>query len=243
MVPMIKSRLKKCCLFIMVLLVAALPFMIGVPAALPGETNSTGTKSDAKDGGAEKTGQTTKKSEEVTGKPLTVIMGGAKTTSDVPVINIGSQIYVPVRFMAESLGLPVDWDSENKTVYIGVRPAGTDMVEELPPFRGRKIEQPVKISAIGYPKGYILDPSPYTEVCWKLDERYRTVKINLGVPDNMKDDTAEFEVKADGSAIATEKLSKDDGLKEFNYNVSGVKEFTVSCLSGEGIALICPIAQ
>ncbi|GBF32635.1 hypothetical protein DCCM_0831 [Desulfocucumis palustris] len=230
-----KYRLKICGLSVLVLLVAALPYIVWVPPALPEEPAG---ETDILESGIE-TG-TEGVAEEATSRPLTVIVDNVETTSDVPVINKGGRIYVPVRFLAESLGYPVDWVEEENTVYIGIHPSGTDMVGELPAFTGRKIKQPVKISAIGYPKGYALVPGALGDVRWKLNGRYLTVTFSMGVPDSQSGDTAEFTVIADGKTLAKEKISKDDGLKEFNYSVKGVNEFTVSCGSGKGGALICP---
>lgn len=232
----VKYRLKICCLSALVLLMAVMPYIIGVPAALPEEpAGETETQQSGDETGTEDVAE-----EEPTSRPLTVIVDNVETTSDVPVINKGSRIYVPVRFLAESLGYPVEWDEEKSTVYIGMRPSGTDMVDELTAFTGRRIKQPVKISAIGYPKGYVLATGALGNARWKLNGRYLTFAFSMGVPDNQSGDTTEFTVIADGKTLAKEKISKDDGLREFNYSVRGVNEFTVSCGSGKGGALICP---
>jgi hypothetical protein len=234
-----KYRLKICCLSALVLLMAVMPYIIGVPEALPEELDG---ETETLESGDETVTEDVAE-EEATSRPLTVIVDNVETTSDVPVINKGGRIYVPVRFLAESLGYPVAWDEEKSTVYIGIRPSGTDMVDELTAFTGRKIKQPVKISAIGYPKGYVLATGALGDVRWKLNGRYLTVAFGMGVPDNQSADAAEFTVMADGKTLAKEKISKDDGLKEFNYSVKGAKEFTVSCGSGKGAALICPRGQ
>ncbi|OPY56005.1 MAG: hypothetical protein A4E55_02326 [Pelotomaculum sp. PtaU1.Bin035] len=238
MAQMVKSRNTILGLFILVLLAVVFPLLTGAPAAAISDEGDPAGVAKTLTPTTTTTAPTAPAS-----KPLTVIMNGAATSSDVPVLQMGSQIYVPVRFLAQSLNYPVEWDGAHSTVYIGMRPLGTDLVEELVPLTGGRIEQPVKIGAIGYPKGYYLEPLPYTDVRWKLDGRYHTVVINMGVPDNSSEDTAEFEITADDDTIAAEILSKDDGLKDFSYNVSGVAELKVSCVSGKGCALISPIAQ
>jgi hypothetical protein len=243
MALMMKNKIKICGLFVMMLLAVTLLLMMRVPTALSDDGDSTGA---AVIGGATPTPAPAPAPAPVTTtttKPLTVIMNGAATTSDVPVVQMGNQIYVPIRFVAESLNYPVEWDGSNRTVYIGVRPLGADMVTELTPLTGVKIEQPVTIGAIGYPNGYNLAPFSYTDVRWNLDKRYWAVVINMGIPDNSNAETAEFEVIADDDTIATEVLSKDDGLKDFSYNVSGVTSFRISCISGGNCALISPRAQ
>ncbi|MEW6697477.1 MAG: copper amine oxidase N-terminal domain-containing protein [Bacillota bacterium] len=228
----LKYRNKFCYLLYLVLLAAVLSFMVGVPAALSDEAGIEGDSS-----GEEVT------EEDISNRPLTVIVDNIEKTSDVPLIHKGGRIYVPVRFLSESLGYPVEYVEGQRTVYVGVRPMGTDLVDQLKAFTGIKIKQMVKISGIGYTKGYALSMGAFSDVRWKLDARFKSVTINLGIPDNLPEDTAEFTVTADDRIIAKVKLSKDSGLKEFNYNVKGVNVLTVSCSSGKGGALICPRAH
>ena len=43
-------------------------------------------------------------------------------TIDVPPVIINNRTFVPLRFIAESFGVDVDWDGSTRTVYIGERP-------------------------------------------------------------------------------------------------------------------------
>lgn len=227
-----KNKAKLCCLLVLALLAAALSFTIGVPAALSDEVGTEGEIAEE---------EVTE--EDISSRPLTVIVDNIEKTSDVPVIHKGGHIYVPVRVLSESLGYPVEYVEGQMTVYVGVRPMGTDLVNQLKSLTGIKIKQPVKISGIGYTKGYSLSQGAFSDVRWKLDGRFRSVTINLGIPDNLPEDTAEFTVTADDKIIGKVKLSKDHGLKEFNYNVKGVNVLAVSCSSGKGGALISPRAH
>lgn len=234
-----KNGLKTCCLFLLLLLIAVSPLAIGVPAALPDDARiQTGADTGA---GIDTGGET---GEGVSTRPLTVIVDNIETTSEVPVIHKGGRIYVPVRVLSESLGYPVQYVGEQKTVYIGVRPAGADLVDELTTIVGRKIKEPVSIGGIGYVKGYILAPGAFFEPRWHLDGRYQTITFSFGIPDNQAEDATEFTVKVDNDkTVARVKISKDEGLKEFNFNVKGANVLTVSCTGGKGGALVSPRAQ
>jgi hypothetical protein len=226
MALIVKYRAKFCCLLVPVLLAAALSFMMGAPAAFSEEV----TEEEVTE-------------EDISSRPLTVIVDNMEKTSDVPLIRKGGRIYVPVRFLAESLGYPVEYVEGKKILYIGARPMGTDLVDQLKSFTGIKMKQPVRISGIGYAKGYTLSMGAFSDVRWKLEGRFQSVTINLGIPDKLPEDTAEFTVTADEKIIAKIKLSKDSGLKEFNYNIKGVNVLSVSCSSGKGGALISPRAH
>ena len=194
------------------------------------------------DTGEEKT--TTDEGEAPPSRPLTVIIDGEETTSDQPIIVKGNRIYVPLRFVSEALGYPIKWDNNTKTVYLGARYVGTDLVDKKPARTGVKIKQPVKVGGIGYPKGYLLGPSAFHQINWDLGKRFEHFTFNFGVPDNNQTDTAGFSVIADGRKVLGEKLiSKDDGLKEFSFGTKGVNTVTVKSYKQGGGVVISPRAQ
>jgi hypothetical protein len=86
----------------------------------------------------------------VANTPIKLLINGNYIQCDVPPQNINGRVLVPARFVAESLGATVSWDSTNQTVVINgagyVAPASTVQSEEKnqPPVT---IEQlPVKIN-------------------------------------------------------------------------------------------------
>jgi hypothetical protein len=174
--------------------------------------------------------------------PLKVVVNDKETYSDVPVVIRGGRLFLPVRFLAESLDLPVDWDAATRTVYIGARPTGIDLVRELPVASGSLIKTPVKIKGVGYPTGYILNDSLYNNLVWNFNQRFQNITFGFGVADNSKNGTAGFEVIADDRKLGKETVTKDDGLKEFSYNIKGVKVLIIKSYGGAGGAVINPRA-
>lgn len=221
-------------LLVMVTIIGTLLLFIGAGAGLA--ENSQAGNEDAQSPG-------TAGSESATPpNPLKVVVNDKEIYSDVPVVIRGGRLFLPVRFLAESLDLPVDWDAATRTVYIGARPTGVDLVRELPVASGLLIKNPVKIKGVGYPTGYILSDSLYNNLEWNFNKRYHNITFGFGVADNSKNRTAGFEVIADGRRVGRETVTKDDGLKEFSYNIKGVKVLVIKSNGGAGGAVINPRA-
>ncbi|MHB8170834.1 MAG: copper amine oxidase N-terminal domain-containing protein [Thermincolia bacterium] len=174
--------------------------------------------------------------------PLKVVVNGKETYSDVPVVLRGGRLFLPVRFIAESLDLPVDWDAATSTIYIGVRPTGVDLVREQPVVNGSKIKTSVKIKGVGYPTGYILSDSSYNNLLWSFNKRNQRITFGFGVMDNSKSGTAGFQVVADDRILGKVTLTKDDGLKDFSYEVKNVNRLVIKSFGGAGGAVINPRA-
>ncbi|GAB6274214.1 MAG: hypothetical protein STSR0004_10770 [Peptococcaceae bacterium] len=237
-----KSRFKLKLLLVTAVLLTVL-ILTGSLTTTLAQQKTSSVKSTAQD-----TTQDTEETEEETvappSRPLTVIIDGQETTSDQPILVKGTRIYVPLRFVTEALGYPIQWDNSTKTAYIGARYVGTDLVDKKTARTGVKIKQPVKVGGVGYPKGYILGPSAFHEISWDLGGRFNHFTFNFGVPDNNQMDTAGFTVMADGRKKLGEKvISKDDGLKEVSFGVKGVNTVTVKNYKQAGGVVVSPRAQ
>ena len=79
--------------------------------------------------------------------------GGRTITMDVPPTIIGGLTYVPVRFVAETLGAVVSWDEENQQVIIERRPTEPEETEDGVP---RETED-----LIAGPDGIMLTPEEF----------------------------------------------------------------------------------
>lgn len=181
--------------------------------------------------------------EQTTKRPLSIFVDGEETASDQPIIIKGKRIYVPLRFVVEALGYPIAWENSSKTVYIGSRHTGTDLVDKKPSKSGVKIKQPVRLGSVNYPKGYTLGASALHTITWNLDGRYNYLTFSFGVPDGFKGKSAGFIVTADGRKKLAEVLTKDDGLKEFGLSVKKVETLTITSYKGAGGVIINPRAQ
>lgn len=52
------------------------------------------------------------------GEAIKIFMNGKEVSTDIPAMNIGGRVMVPVRFVSEALGAKVDWDADNNSVII-----------------------------------------------------------------------------------------------------------------------------
>ncbi|MPM57941.1 hypothetical protein SDC9_104770 [bioreactor metagenome] len=68
----------------------------------------------------------------------TVYVDGVEKELDVPAELNSGRTYVPLRFLAETLGLDVEWDSESGVIDIDEEPTGEEPAEETP-----ETEEPV----------------------------------------------------------------------------------------------------
>lgn len=181
--------------------------------------------------------------EQTAKRPLSIFVDGEETVSDQPIIIKGKRIYVPLRFVVEALGYPIAWENSSKTVYIGSRHTGTDLVDKKPAKSGVKIKQPVRLGGVNYPKGYIVGESAFHTITWNLDGRYNYLTFSFGLPDGFKGKAAGFIVTADGRKKLAQVLTKDDGLKEFGLSVKKIEMLTITSYKGAGGVIINPRAQ
>ena len=58
------------------------------------------------------------------GAPIHIQVNGQAVTFDSAPVMINDHVYLPIRFVAQALGLPVHWDPSTQTVLIGTVPTG-----------------------------------------------------------------------------------------------------------------------
>jgi len=56
---------------------------------------------------------------------ISVVVNGQTVTFDSAPMLINDHVYVPIRYVAQALGIPVTWDQANETVYLGNSQAGS----------------------------------------------------------------------------------------------------------------------
>ena len=171
-------------------------------------------------------------------QPVTVIVHGLEVAGDIPPIMMSGRVYLPDRFVAEILGYPFKWEPKTRSVRMGVPQAGVDMVGEMPAFTGKSLARPVKVKAKSYANGFEIDQK--NTVRWSLKGIIDSVAFSFGMPDGQRGTSVGFKLLADGKIIAGESVNKEDGLKKFTFNVSGVKVLTVKYNDGPGGVLINP---
>jgi|AGTN01.2.fsa_nt_gi Copper amine oxidase N-terminal domain./NPCBM/NEW2 domain. len=171
-------------------------------------------------------------------QPVTVVVHGIEVTSDIPPIMMRGRVYLPDRFVADILGYPFKWEPKTRSMRMGVPQAGVDMVGELPAYTGKPLARPGKVKSKSYAAGFEIDAK--NTVRWSLKGMIDSVTFSFGMPDGHRGGSVGFTLLADGKIVAEESVYKENGLKKFTFNVSGVKILTVKYYDNPGGILINP---
>ncbi|HBC93173.1 MAG TPA: hypothetical protein DCZ10_09835 [Pelotomaculum sp.] len=172
-------------------------------------------------------------------QPVKIVVHGMEVASDFPPIMMSDRVYLPDRFVADILGYPFQWEQKIRTVRMGIPQEGMDMVSELPPYTGAALNEPVIIKVKSYPSGFAIDRN--NTVRWNLHGVVDKVTFSYGMPDGQQEDSVGFRLLKDGKIVAEEIVTRENGLKNFTFDVSGVQVLTVKQADEQpGGALINP---
>lgn len=136
--------------------------------------------------------------------------------------------YLPVRAIANALGLDVKWDGETSTVYLGDIPGeATNWVKKLPPYNwedsyygvvykydGSDSRQSFSVAGVPHTVGYAFHGGWHGKnnsasyAIWNTDLQYSSMTFTVGGLDNNKVN-APLEVYLDGEYYTTYELSWD----------------------------------
>jgi hypothetical protein len=169
---------------------------------------------------------------------VTVFVHGLEVASDIPPIVMSERVFLPDQFVAGILGYPFKWEPKTRSVRVGVPPAGLDMVRELPPFTGKAPGRAVKVQAVSYPLAYAVNEK--NSVRWSLQGVIDSVTFNFGMPDGHRGKSVGFKLLLDGNTLAEGIVNRDEGLKEYTFDVSGAKVLTVKYNDQPGGVLVNP---
>ncbi|MHB8170838.1 MAG: NPCBM/NEW2 domain-containing protein [Thermincolia bacterium] len=173
-------------------------------------------------------------------KPVTIYVHGMEVTSEVPAFIMNGRTYLPATFVNDILNINFTWDPKTRTVIrMGVPQSGINMIKDLPAFTGKEMGGSFKVKGVTYSKGYKITSK--NEIRWNLKGLFDRVTFSFGIPDGayLKGDVG-FTVLADGQKIAEETVDKDDKLKEFSFDVTGVNVLTIKPYKQEGGVLFNP---
>lgn len=172
-----------------------------------------------------------------------LVINGRDVAADVPPFIMDGRTFVPIRFVAEALNLPVKFDPQANAVYIGIPPEGVDLVTDLPPFKFKSDAEVItnlKVSGITYNRGFEIGSGA---IYWNLGNRYRTLTFSAGCPDSWRYGS-ELTIYGDDKKLGVVKQPyPSDGLKTFTFDVSGVNILIIEGQGGYITAIINPRVQ
>lgn len=161
---------------------------------------------------------------------IKVVIDGNTISTDVAPFIRNGRTFVPLRAVAEGLGMPVKWDDATSTVYIGKVPEGLDLVNDLKPFKCELCilddNNPVSISGVKYSHGYN-GGGIFEEVYWNLGGKYNTLEFSTGISDDKywyNSSECVIEIYGDGELLKRiSGLTHFDGIKKYTIDIKGVK--------------------
>lgn len=146
----------------------------------------------------------------------TATVNGKTLTMDVPSKVIDGRTLVPVRFIAESLGAEVDWDGENRIVYIKYTPDEN--------YKTFIVNYSDEIEAYKFESGYYVDSAIILPLLFGYDDKYNDlsgilkiwddeVNIGLNVPydltSNKEGDYVTLEIKCSDGTLLKDSVYKN----------------------------------
>ena len=134
--------------------------------------------------------------------------------------------YLPVRAVGNALGLPVDWDGETRTVYLGELPGQEDnWMTKLPPYQisgackiydGTNPRESFSVAGITQTQGVLFSSFFGNEFAiWNTNSQYSTMTVTVGHAGN-DTNNAKLEVYLDGEYSTEYEFKYDEAPKTIN---------------------------
>lgn len=146
--------------------------------------------------------------------------------ADQPGLVVNGRAYVPLRFVAESLNLPVEYDPATKSIYIGARIV--DLVN-IQPITIRNVDKKsVNIAGTSFTNILWLRDTAWAK--WDLGQKYTKLTLVTGFDQELigAERGGKLTVMADGKVIGnTENLTAQDGIQEFTFDITGVNQLEI----------------
>lgn len=176
-------------------------------------------------------------------------------TEDKPFIFNGST-YVPLRFVAESLGQEVSWDSNSQSVIIGQTEGGTDVYpgRDIKPMNQqvghsynefenaysvtKKLKDNTNNEYSNFIRmginGYAGEKNAYNFVEYPLNAQYKKFVAKVGLTDTYKStkDTVTFTITADDKIIHTSTFKAGDFPKSVDVDLTNIAKVQFKITSG-----------
>ncbi len=155
--------------------------------------------------------------------------------------------YVPLRFFADSSGLPVKYDSKAKTIFVGKVPEDEriqrTMSDLIKPYSvshnvwigsGVEVDKSMKLGGKEYNKGYkftIQGSGDYkTTGHFNLEGKYINISGIAGIQDNWSGEyTTKVSFFGDDKLLGSVDVKNGELPKNFSIDVTGVLKLDITC--------------
>lgn len=175
-------------------------------------------------------------------KPLKYFFDGVEKKSSSQGFAYNGTTYVPLRFMAESLGKEVEWDGKNNTIYVGKKPVGatgtiylTDLTTSGTNLVGNPVNKGSKFEMHGvkYDASKVLQSEAAkaeSKTSYYLYKSYSRLTGVVGMDDGTQKDEnkSSFYIYADGKLVfEKEDLIKGKEPAKVDIDLKGVNKIDI----------------
>ncbi len=175
-------------------------------------------------------------------KPLKYFFDGVEKQSANPGFIYKGTTYVPLKFMAQSLGQEVEWDGKNNTIYVGKKPVGatgevylTDLENSGTNLKGNPVNKGSKfeMNGVKYDSSKVLQSEAAkseSKTSYYLYKEYSRLTGVVGMDDGTQKDEnkSSFYIYADGKLVyENEGLIKGKEPAKVDLDLKGVNKIDI----------------
>jgi hypothetical protein len=194
---------------------------------------------------------------------ITIYVNGALFQSSIkdakgepvyPIIYEG-RTYLPIAAIAEAFDVPVAWEGETRSIFLGTKPGETQyMTDILPAYENNGTPYSTNVTydeysaiksiaatgkaakfslgGVEYTDGFVFDnrTSIWTAdvwAVWNLNSQYNSLSATLSHVDGEGDGATTFEIYFDGVLHQTINVKSDMTPQEITLNLSGVNQLKI----------------
>jgi len=140
-----------------------------------------------------------------------------------PFISDG-RTYLPVRGIADALGIPVSWDGNTMTAYLGTSPQGEPLFAAVPAFEGNE-RRITTVTMLGESFPTAFSPSTQGTIFWNhrnLNGQFTTLTGTIGRVDGSGTRASSISFIGDGRVLASFVVDGNTHPTDISVDVSGV---------------------
>ena len=162
-------------------------------------------------------------------------------------ITYNGTTYLPLRAIAETLDVPVDYDDETRTVSLGSVDTSADLIDDLKPYAGNyNAAEGIVMSVDGKTRriaGESVDHWLYFDNCeyfyYDLGGDYSTLTLTAYCPDSRVNDRFDLNISCDGELVGEFQVPELAPPQQITIDVSGVRELYICGRSPDGDGTAC----
>ena len=154
-------------------------------------------------------------------------MYGAAGGRVYPIIYNGST-YVPLSAVAEMFDTPIEWDGQNRIVYLGQTGKTYDFIQDLKPYSGSEwLKKNSSVTVVDRTVYGYINPvlGGSDEIMYNLSGKYRRLSFKLY--NDSTDYYGYVTIYGDGEQLFRQRIDQGSFPKEFVVDVNNVSQLII----------------